>query len=72
MGPDEDHDGVSNNAYTNVAVGLALFFAEYIYIAFINYIYTPYTPQRDTIIVYTFHKCIPQLRHLCLHKTHRR
>lgn len=29
MGPDEDHDGVTNNAYTNVVVGLALFFAEY-------------------------------------------
>lgn len=29
MGPDEDHDGVTNNAYTNVVVGLALYFAEY-------------------------------------------
>lgn len=28
MGPDEDHDRVANNAYTNLAVGLALFFAE--------------------------------------------
>lgn len=28
MGPDEDRDHVSNNVYTNVAVGLALFFAE--------------------------------------------
>lgn len=28
MGPDEDHDAVANNAYTNVVAGLALYFAE--------------------------------------------
>lgn len=28
MGPDEDHETVSNNGYTNVVVGYALYFAE--------------------------------------------
>lgn len=28
MGPDEDHAFVSNNVYTNVVAGYALYFAE--------------------------------------------
>ena len=28
MGPDEDHENVTNNAYTNVVAGYALYFGE--------------------------------------------
>lgn len=28
MGPDEDHESISNNVYTNVIVGYALYFAK--------------------------------------------
>jgi trehalose/maltose hydrolase-like predicted phosphorylase len=28
MGPDEDHKNVTNNVYTNVVAGYAMYFAE--------------------------------------------
>uniref|UniRef100_A0A182K1P1 Protein-glucosylgalactosylhydroxylysine glucosidase n=1 Tax=Anopheles christyi TaxID=43041 RepID=A0A182K1P1_9DIPT len=30
MGPDEDHENVTNNAYTNVVAGYALYFGEFV------------------------------------------
>lgn len=36
MGPDEDHDSVSNNVYTNVIVGYALYFGEYVRCLFVK------------------------------------
>lgn len=38
MGPDEDHESVSNNVYTNVVAGYALYFAEWVYFHYIEII----------------------------------